>query len=163
MLVADDDGDARARIREELKSRYAGGYRVICEGSALAALDGLERLHAAGEPVALVLAGPVDADLTGEGLPSRAGKVLPPGGEARAAGGLRRLGRAEETADAMLRSMALGRMDYYVLEPWRRPDEFYSPRTVTEFLHEWDRTQLPRAPRAGARVRAGRAALVRAA
>ena len=34
--------------------------------------------------------------------------------------------------------MACGRMDYYVLKPWRRADEFFH-RTVTEFLHEWER------------------------
>jgi thioredoxin reductase (NADPH) len=44
-----------------------------------------------------------------------------------------------QTADAMLRAMAGGRMDYYVLKPWRRADEFFH-RTVTEFLHEWERS-----------------------
>jgi thioredoxin reductase (NADPH) len=29
-------------------------------------------------------------------------------------------------------------MDYYVLKPWRRADEYFH-RTITEFLHEWAR------------------------
>ena len=43
------------------------------------------------------------------------------------------------TADAILRAMSLGNIDYYVLKPWRSPDELFH-RTVTEFLHEWSRT-----------------------
>jgi thioredoxin reductase (NADPH) len=30
-------------------------------------------------------------------------------------------------------------MDYYVLKPWRSPDELFH-RTISEFLHEWSRT-----------------------
>jgi thioredoxin reductase (NADPH) len=43
-----------------------------------------------------------------------------------------------ETADAMLRAMARGTIDYYVLKPWRRADEYFH-RTITEFLQEWER------------------------
>ena len=34
--------------------------------------------------------------------------------------------------------MALGQIDYYVLKPWRMPDELFH-RTLGEFLHEWSR------------------------
>ena len=39
-----------------------------------------------------------------------------------------------ETADAIL--MALGQIDYYLLKPWRSPDELFH-RTLSEFIHEW--------------------------
>src|ERR1700758_910846 len=39
--------------------------------------------------------------------------------------------------------MAEGRIDYYVLKPWRSPDELFH-RTVTEFVHEWSRTRSSR-------------------
>ena len=42
------------------------------------------------------------------------------------------------TADAIMQAMALGQIDYYVLKPWRSPDEFFH-RTITEFIHEWSR------------------------
>jgi thioredoxin reductase (NADPH) len=137
LLVVEDESSVRALIRGELERRYGSDYRVSCEGSALAAIAKLERWRAAAEPVALVLADQWMPDLTGEELLARA-KVLFP--EAKrgllvsfGAWGDRR------TADAMLHAMAAGRMDYYVLKPWRRADEFFH-RTVTEFLHEWQRS-----------------------
>jgi thioredoxin reductase (NADPH) len=76
-------------------------------------------------------------DLTGEEFLARAKALFPDAKRALlvsfGAWGDRR------TADAMLRAMAAGRMDYYVLKPWRRADEFFH-RTVTEFLHEWERS-----------------------
>jgi thioredoxin reductase (NADPH) len=137
MLVVEDESDARARIRGELERRYGSDYRVTCERSALGALDKLERWRAAAEPVALVLVDQWMPDLTGEEFLARAKALFPDAKRALlvsfGAWGDRR------TADAMLRAMAAGRMDYYVLKPWRRADEFFH-RTVTEFLHEWERS-----------------------
>jgi thioredoxin reductase (NADPH) len=137
VLVVEDESDVRARIRGELERRYGSDYRVTCERSALAALAKLERWRAAGEPVALVLADQWMPDLTGEEFLARAKLLFPDAKRALlvsfGAWGDRR------TADAMLRAMAAGRMDYYVLKPWRRADEFFH-RTVTEFLHEWERS-----------------------
>src|SRR5205085_8478685 len=47
------------------------------------------------------------------------------------------------TANAILGAIAGGRADYYVLKPWRSPDELFQ-RTIAEFLHEWSRTQSSR-------------------
>src|SRR5918999_1247072 len=43
-------------------------------------------------------------------------------------------------AEAIVEAMTLGHIDYYVLKPWRSPDELFH-RTITVFLHEWSRTQ----------------------
>jgi thioredoxin reductase (NADPH) len=136
MLVVEDESEKRALIRGELERRYGSDYRVTCQGSALAALAKLERWRAAGDPVALVLADQWMPDLTGEEFLARAKRLFPDAKRAL----LVNFGAwgDRKTADAMLRAMARGRMDYYVLKPWRRADEFFH-RTVTEFLHEWDR------------------------
>jgi thioredoxin reductase (NADPH) len=136
MLVVEDESDVRARIREELERRYGSDYRVTCEGSALEALAKLERWRAKGHPVALVMADQWMPDLTGEELLARVKPLFPDAKRAL----LVNFGAwgDRETADAMLRAMARGRMDYYVLKPWRRADELFH-RTVTEFLHEWER------------------------
>jgi thioredoxin reductase (NADPH) len=136
MLVVEDENEARALIRGELERRYGSDYRVRCEGSALAALGKLERWRAVGRPVALVLADQWMPDLTGEEFLGRAKALFPDAKRAL----LVNFGAwgDRQTADAMLRAMARGRMDYYVLKPWRRADEFFH-RTVTEFLQEWDR------------------------
>ena len=136
VLVVEDDDDRRALIRTELERRYGGDYRVTCEGSPAKALERLERMRSRAEQVALVLADQWMPELTGEELLTRAKTLYPEAKRALlvdfGAWGER------ETAEAMLRSMAVGRMDYYVLKPWRRADEFFH-RTITEFLHEWDR------------------------
>ena len=41
--------------------------------------------------------------------------------------------------------MALGHFDYYVLKPWKTPDELFH-RTVCEFLHEWRRQNATETP-----------------
>jgi thioredoxin reductase (NADPH) len=136
ILVVEDENDARALIRGELERRYGSDYSVSCEGSGQAALAKLERWRAAGEPVALILTDQWMPDLTGEEFLTRAKTLFPEAKRALlvdfGAWGDR------QTADAMLRSMARGRMDYYVLKPGRRADEYFH-RSVTEFLHEWSR------------------------
>jgi thioredoxin reductase (NADPH) len=136
ILVVEDDDEVRGRIRGELEGRYGGDYRVTCQRSAHAALDELSRLRSTGEPIALVLADQWMPDLTGEDFLAHAKALYPDTKRAM----LVDFGDwgDRDTAEAMLRAMALGRMDYYVLKPWRRRDEFFH-RTVTEFLHEWNR------------------------
>jgi thioredoxin reductase (NADPH) len=136
MLVVEDETAARDRIRGELERRYGSDYRVTCEGSALGALGKLEAMRESGEPVALVLADQWMPDLTGEELLARAQELHPHSKR----GMLVDWGAwgDEATAEAMLRGLALGRMDYYVLKPWRPRDEFFH-KTVTDFLHQWQR------------------------
>jgi thioredoxin reductase (NADPH) len=136
VLVVEDETEARALIRGELERRYGSDYRVSCEGSAPRALAKLERWRAAGDPVALVLADQWMPELLGEDFLARA-KALYPDAKRALLVNFGAWGH-RETADAMLRAMAGGRMDFYVLKPWRRADSYFH-RTVTEFLHEWER------------------------
>jgi thioredoxin reductase (NADPH) len=136
LLAADDDPAALERIERELTRRYASDYEVICEPSAPQALARLERLRAAGADVALVLADQWMPDTTGSELLAEVRRLHP----------LAKRGLLIEwgawgdrpTADAVLRAMGLGDIDYYVLKPWWSPDEQFH-RTVAEFLYEWAR------------------------
>jgi thioredoxin reductase (NADPH) len=56
LLAVDDDADDRAKIEHELYDRYGRSYRIVCETSAEAGMSTLEKLRAAGEEVAVVLA-----------------------------------------------------------------------------------------------------------
>jgi thioredoxin reductase (NADPH) len=42
----------------------------------------------------------------------------------------------DATEQAILRAMATGLIDYYVVKPWRSPDESFH-RAITDFLQEW--------------------------
>ena len=45
-----------------------------------------------------------------------------------------------ESAQKILRSMAVGDISYYVLKPWITPDELFH-RVVAEFVQEWSRSE----------------------
>jgi thioredoxin reductase (NADPH) len=136
IMVVDDDLRALRRIRDELAHRYAWDYRIRCHRSASGALAALQRMKADRDDLALILAAQWMAGLAGEELLAQVRGIHP-----RAKRGLLIEFGAwgdEPTAHAIFRAMALGHMDYYVLKPWRSPDEYFH-RTISEFLHEWSR------------------------
>jgi thioredoxin reductase (NADPH) len=136
LLAVDDDAAALSRVRAELERRYAADYALECCDSGAAALATLERLRDAGASVALVLADQWMPGTTGSQLLARAGALHPAARRALlvdwAAWG------DPETAAAILDGMSRRDFDYYVIKPWRAPDELFH-RTVTEFLHEFSR------------------------
>jgi thioredoxin reductase (NADPH) len=141
IVAVDEDTAARSRVEEELQRRYACDYEVRCEDSPAAALTLLEELRDAGESVALVLAAQWMEGMTGPELLARTKELHPLARRAVlipwGSWGHR------PTADAVLRAMALGQIEYYVLKPWHSPDEFFH-RTIAEYLHEWARAALAR-------------------
>ncbi|HZO59319.1 MAG TPA: FAD-dependent oxidoreductase [Solirubrobacterales bacterium] len=136
LLAVDDDLEALRRISDQLQLRYGSDYTVLCEKSPARARDKLREMRERGDQVALVLASQLLSEDTGADLLAFVKHVHP-----RAKRGLLiEFGDwgVKETADAVLKAMALGHIDYYVLKPWGSPDEFFH-RTITEFLHEWRR------------------------
>jgi thioredoxin reductase (NADPH) len=137
LLVVDPDLDSLARTEGELARRFAADFRVRGESDSAAAIAQLEVASERGDPVALVLADPWLPGIGGadvlrqvRSLHPDAGRVLlvPWGSWAE-----------RKTADAILRAMSLGDIDYYVLKPWTSPDELFC-RTVSEFVQTWSRT-----------------------
>jgi thioredoxin reductase (NADPH) len=138
VLVVDPDPVALDRTEAELARRLGGDYRVRGETTTADAQSEVERAAADSADLALLL---VDSELPADELAALLGAVrsrfpdarrvllIPWGGWAR-----------RDTADAILRGMAVGEIDYYVLKPWTSPDEYFH-RTIAEFLHEWSRTQ----------------------
>jgi thioredoxin reductase (NADPH) len=139
LLAVDDDPKALKRIAGELTRRYAADYRIHCEPSYEAAEARLLAMRDAGDEVALVLA---DQWLlgalanTGARLLARVRELHPRAKRVL----LIEWGawRFEQTTDAIKEAMALGQIDYYLMKPWRSPDEYFH-RTISEFLHEWSR------------------------
>jgi thioredoxin reductase (NADPH) len=136
LMAVDDDADALGIVERELGRRFGGDFRVIGERRPQAALETLRLLAEEQEDVAVVLADQWMPEMTGTELlaelpelhPTAKRALLVPWG----AWGDR------PTAEAILQAMALGHIDYYVLKPWRSPDEFFH-RTVAEYVHEWSR------------------------
>jgi thioredoxin reductase (NADPH) len=121
-----------------LSGRYAADYRVTCTSSPEDALALLERLADAGEEVALILAGQWLTGTTGSELlevarqrhpHAKRGLLVPWGAWAN-----------RDTAEAIFDSMAVGRIDYYVLRPAASPDELFH-QAISSFLLEWTKAR----------------------
>jgi thioredoxin reductase (NADPH) len=134
VLLAVDEPDALRDVARELRDRYSRDYRVICERSPQEALANLEGLAAAGEEVALVLAGHALPGMRGSELLAAARRLHPhvKRGLLIAWGGW----GDQATGEAILDSMSHGRIDYYVLRPSEPPDELFH-LAISSFLLEW--------------------------
>lgn len=143
LLVVDDDLKELERIKEELFSRYARDYDIVCQSSPKEAKRLLGELLVAGRQIALVLIDQWLPGATGVEFLAEMKRVSPN----TRRGLLVEWGawRQTATAEAIVEAMTLGHIDYYVLKPWRSPDELFH-RTITVFLHEWSRTQPVASP-----------------
>ena len=77
LVVVDDDAQLLRAVETELRKRFEPDYRVRPVGSADAALSELDTLAAAGEQVALVLAGEVIGGESGTRLLGEVRGVFP--------------------------------------------------------------------------------------
>jgi thioredoxin reductase (NADPH) len=136
ILAVDDDPLALDRIIDELRRRYGRDYDVRGEGSAAAALARIDACVTNDQPLALVLADQWlrEPHVTGETLLGRTRDRHP--GAKRALLVDWGAWGDDATEQAILRAMATGLIDYYVIKPWRSPDEAFH-RAITEFLQEW--------------------------
>jgi thioredoxin reductase (NADPH) len=138
VLVVDPDPAALDRAEAELQRRLGGDFRVRGEGSVPAAHQQLAETHESGGDTALVL---MDTELPQGDVETLLADTRTWFPEARRALLIPWGGWADRSmADLILRGMAVGSIDYYVLKPWKSPDELFH-RTVAEFLHEWSRSQ----------------------
>ncbi len=120
-----------------LQRRFGGDFRIRGELTATAALAQLEAARDRHDPVVTVLADQWLPDLPGAELLARVRTMHP---DARRALLVPWGAWADRpTAEAILRAMALGDINYYVLKPWSEHDELFN-RTIGEFVHEWSRT-----------------------
>jgi thioredoxin reductase (NADPH) len=137
LLAVDADAGARGGIERELRKRYGEDYRVVSEGSTEAAMDRLRELEAAGEDVAVVLADQWMPGMSGTEFLARVRHLFP------TAKRVLLISHGDTTVrEAVLRSTALGRIDYYVNKPARSPDEQFH-RVISEFLDEWAKVHRP--------------------
>lgn len=136
IFAVDDDPNSLAQISVELQRRYDRDYRIVFEGSPLAALTKIKAMREAGERIALVLADQWMPEMKGVELLSHVRELDPLTKRAL----LVTWGQwaDEPTAQAIRGGMASGCMDYYILKPWKSPDELFH-RDVTRFLNDWTR------------------------
>src|SRR5262245_36880161 len=134
LLAVDDDPEALAEVETQLLERYGRDYRVKGLRDPDDALRTLTELRDAGEEVALVLAGQSLPGTTDGELFDQVRRLHPHARRALLVA--ENAWTDEPTADAIRASMALGRIDYYVLRPAAGRDEVFH-EAVSDFLLEW--------------------------
>ena len=142
LVAVDDDPDLLRDVERELVNRYASDYRVRCLSSPREALATLEDLAAAGEQIALVLAGEELAGAPGTALLAEVRSLFPHAQRVLLVG-WSRFGTSE-TGDAIFEAISTGRMDHYALRPSAPPDEQFH-QAISTFLLRWADAQR-RAP-----------------
>ncbi|MGZ4664175.1 MAG: FAD-dependent oxidoreductase [Frankiaceae bacterium] len=143
LFVVDADPQARARTKSALARRFGPDYSVQSAESAPDGLAALERLAAAGTPVALVAAdlhlprtGGIDFLDQAHHLHREASRILLVAMD-------RHHTRIPFTELATLqRATALGRIDTFVMKGWVTPEEWLYPQ-VQEALTAWTLAQRP--------------------
>jgi thioredoxin reductase (NADPH) len=134
LVAVEEDALALQDVERALRDRYARHYRVVCMRSSQEALACLQDLAAAGEQVALVLAGQWLAGLTGSELLDQARHLHPHAkrGLLIAWGGW----GDRATGEAIFDSIAHGRIDHYLLRPSASPDELFH-QGISSLLLDW--------------------------
>jgi thioredoxin reductase (NADPH) len=134
LVAVDDDPDLLRDVERELRNRYATDYRICSLGSTDQALAKLEELAAAGDQVALVLAGETLDGAPGTELLAEVRPLFPHALRVLLIG-WGHLGEAS-TGDAIFEAIARGRMDHYLVRPARPPDEQFH-LAMSSFLLTW--------------------------
>ena len=134
LVAVDEDPDVLHDLQSELRDRYGRHYEVSCLNSSEQALSQLTELAGSGDQVALVLAAQWLSGMTGSELLGEVRRLHP---ECKR-GLLIEWGGwgIPATGKAIFEAMADGRIDQYVLQPLRSPDELFH-QAVSGFLLEW--------------------------
>ena len=138
LLAVEADARQLARIEGELQRAFGADFRVRGELLPEDALRTLQGAKDRNERAAVVLVDesfPDDARAkifeTARSLHPNAKRALLVAWGAWA---------HPESAQKILRSMAIGDISYYVLKPWITPDELFH-RVIAEFVMEWSRSE----------------------
>ena len=128
MLAVDDDPQVLASISRDLRSRYAGEYRVMRASSGEQALEVLAELALQARPVALVLSDQRMPGMSGVQMLTRAREYAP---DAKFL-----LLTAYADTDAAIAAINEVGLDYYLQKPWDPPVERLFP-VIDDLLGDW--------------------------
>jgi thioredoxin reductase (NADPH) len=107
LFVLDRDPKSLAVLLADLSGRFGNDFMVKGETSAVHALNALQEMAAAHEPVALLLVDDAASDLLARAhaLHPRAARVL-------------LIDRDYSSTSPAVQAIALGRADYHIVRPW---------------------------------------------
>jgi thioredoxin reductase (NADPH) len=137
LLLVNDEEAVLEALRGDLARRFGVDYRILAERSPAAGLVTLERLVAASEEVALLIAAQRMEGMTGVEFLVRAHELQP------AAKRVLLVGRREWTpTNPAVRAMMLGQIDGYLFEPWL-PVGRWLHLPISQVLADWTPSHAP--------------------
>jgi thioredoxin reductase (NADPH) len=145
ILAVDDDVPVLRAVERDLRSRYAGDYRIIAASSGAEALETVRELTRRGDPVALLVVDQRMPGMTGIELLREALPLQP---DAK-----RILLTAYADTEAAIQAINEIGLDQYLLKPWDPPEERLYP-VVDDLLTDWVAAFRP--PFEGLRLLSGR-------
>jgi thioredoxin reductase (NADPH) len=132
LLAVHEQPTERETLQRELTSRYSSGYDIVCEASAVSALERLAELRATtGANVLILFAASQMAMMRGTEFLERAHELHP-----HAQRVLLIPWSNRSASKPVLRMLSQGRFDRYTTVPSRSPDEDFH-YVVTELLRDW--------------------------
>ncbi len=142
LIAVDEDRDALEAVKTQLVGRYARDYRIETVGDPNDALRMLQAVAEAGQDVAIVFGAASLPAISGRHLLDHVRQLHP---HARRVLLVPANVWSDHSAVGAIRdSMALGRIDHYVIRPAGSGDEVFH-QAVSSFLLEWarDRRLIP--------------------
>jgi thioredoxin reductase (NADPH) len=130
MLAVDDDPQVLASISRDLRSRYAGEYRIMRASSGQQALEILAELALRARPVALVL--------SDQRMPGMSGVQFLTQAREHAQDAKFLLLTAYADTDAAIAAINEVGLDYYLQKPWDPPEDRLFP-VIDDLLGDWRR------------------------
>jgi thioredoxin reductase (NADPH) len=138
ILAVDEDPRVFDALERELRRRYEHDYEIRVERSGPDALATLTWLSDSGQSVAIVMWGDCGYDIEATDVLEVVRRLHPAAKRVLLVPWL--AWADEHLSGVIVRSMAHGRIDYYVLKPVRCPDELFHER-VSNFLYEWTKSR----------------------
>jgi thioredoxin reductase (NADPH) len=130
LFVLDHDPKSLGLLLTDLFGRFGNDFAVRGKSSSAEALDALQEMAVAHEPVALLL-----VDDCGTEFLTQAHAMYP-----RAARVLL-IDRNYSSTSPAVQAIALGHADYHIVRPWTDDETMY--RAMSEYLSSWEREQAP--------------------
>jgi thioredoxin reductase (NADPH) len=137
LMAVDEHRHELETIQRELLKRYGADYDVVADHSAVAALQRLEELRAAGVQVAVLLAAFEMSAMSGIAYLEQAHRLHPHAKRVLLLMHSVRWGD-RSASQPIVTAVSLGQIDRYATKPGASPDEQFH-RLITELLQEWQR------------------------
>ena len=128
ILTVDDDPQVLRSIARDLRQKYGDEYSVLRADSGRQALETLDQLADAANPVALLLSDQRMPEMDGVTFLKQARKRFPDSKRA--------LLTAYADTDAAIAAINESQVDYYLTKPWDPPAERLYP-FVDDLLDDW--------------------------